>query len=283
MVDMSKTIAPKSDQLNADDLLTGPRTIRITRVLGNESADQPVSIHFEGDNNKPYKPALSMRRAMVMIWGEDASAYIGRSMTLYTDPEVKFGGIKVGGIRISHMSHISQTQALMLTKTRGKKAEYRVQPLAQGASEQLLIDARAAADNGMEDYQKFFTELSGSDKRALTDSGEHDNLKKVAAQATEDAKPLSQKIAEQGEGDPSREQSQTTSERLADAKGEADQAPHWTADVNPQDGSNATAEWAEGALAQAEGKAYTDNPYENNMEAADDWAGGFNHAKGEAS
>lgn len=261
MVDMSKTIAPKSDQLNADDLIAGPRTIRITRITGDESeTQQPVSIYFEGDNNKPYKPALSMRRVMVMVWGDDANQYAGRSMTLYNDPEVKFGGIKVGGIRISHMSHITQTQSLMLTKTRGKKAEYRVQPLAQGASEQLLIDARAAAAEGVEAYKTFFTGLSGGDKRALTDGGEHDKLKDTAALATEDAKPLSQRIAEQEE--PPKEESKP-------------EEPHWTESVNPDDGTEDTDAYKAGQEAKSADKPYTDNPYQDDLTAADDWAKGW--------
>ena len=32
MIDLSRTVAPKSDQLNADDLIAGPRTIVVTAV-----------------------------------------------------------------------------------------------------------------------------------------------------------------------------------------------------------------------------------------------------------
>src|SRR5690606_26574846 len=92
-VDMTQFIAPKSDQLNADDLIAGPITIRISGVSANEgSPEQPISISFEGDDRKPYKPCKSMRRVMVHIWGADASKYVGRAMTLYRDPKVQFGG-----------------------------------------------------------------------------------------------------------------------------------------------------------------------------------------------
>ena len=64
MTDLSKTIDPKSDQLNSDDLIAGPITIRITKVSANlSSPEQPISIFFEGDNGKPYKPCKSMRRS----------------------------------------------------------------------------------------------------------------------------------------------------------------------------------------------------------------------------
>lgn len=130
-IDMAQFIAPKSDQLNADDLIAGPRTIMITRVTGNEgNAEQPVNVFFEGDDGKPFRPCKSMRRVMVHAWGADASKYAGRSMTLYRDPKVQFGGMAVGGIRISHMSHIDREMMMSLTATRTKRTPYKVMPLA---------------------------------------------------------------------------------------------------------------------------------------------------------
>ena len=32
MIDMASTVVPKSDQLNADDLIAGPRDIVVTRL-----------------------------------------------------------------------------------------------------------------------------------------------------------------------------------------------------------------------------------------------------------
>lgn len=130
MIDLTPTIAPKSDQLNADDLIAGPMTIRITNVSANPSSpEQPVSISFDGDNGKPYKPCKSMRRVLVSAWGKDGTAYIGRSMTLYRDPKVTFGGIEVGGIRISHMSDIERDMSMSLTASRTKRLPYVVKPL----------------------------------------------------------------------------------------------------------------------------------------------------------
>jgi hypothetical protein len=128
-MDMSQFIVAKSDQLNADDLAGGPITVTIERVTGNDSADQPVSVHYVGDGGKPYKPCKSMRRVMVHVWGIDAKQYAGKSMTLRRDPDVQFGGMKVGGIRISHMSGIDSERSMALNATRGKKALYKVLPL----------------------------------------------------------------------------------------------------------------------------------------------------------
>lgn len=129
-VDMSRFIAPKSDQLNADDLIGGPRTITITKVTGNEgNAEQPVNVFFEGDEGRPFRPCKSMRRVMVKIWGPDASKYVGHSMTLFRDPKVKWGGMEVGGIRISHMTGIDSTQVMALSESRQARKPYKVEPL----------------------------------------------------------------------------------------------------------------------------------------------------------
>lgn len=129
-MDMSSTIIPKSDQLNADDLLAGARTVTITAVRASPaSAEQPVAVSFEGDGGKPYMPCKSMRRVMVAVWGADASQYAGRSMTLFRDPEVTWGGMAVGGIRISHMSHLDAPMTLALTATKKARKPYRVLPL----------------------------------------------------------------------------------------------------------------------------------------------------------
>jgi hypothetical protein len=60
-----------------------------------------------------------VRRILVGVWGKDASKYVGRSMTIYRDPTVAFGGLQVGGIRVSHMSHIDAEKTVALQVTRG--------------------------------------------------------------------------------------------------------------------------------------------------------------------
>lgn len=171
-LDMGATIAPKSDQLNADDLIAGPRTITVTRVTGNQgSPEQPVNVFFEGDNGKPYRPCKSMRRVMVAAWGVNAAEYAGRSMTLYCDPGVTFGGMKVGGIRISHMSHIEREMQMALTASRAKRANYTVKPLAAPATapvdEDLLEGARYHANLGSEAFKAWWGILDGPSKAAV--------------------------------------------------------------------------------------------------------------------
>ena len=138
MNDMSAVIVPKSDQINADDLLAGPKTIRITEVNIRPGTEQPVAISFGDGDEKVWRPCKSMSRVLVAAWGPDAKVYVGRSVTLYCDPKVKWGGMEVGGIRISHMSHIDRDMVMALTATKGKRAPYTVKPLAEQATKQRL-------------------------------------------------------------------------------------------------------------------------------------------------
>lgn len=129
MLDLSHTIAPKSDQLNSDDLIAGSITIKVSDIKATDSPDQPVTISYEGDDGRPYKPCKSMRRVLIQAWGSNGKEWIGKSMTLYRDPDVKFGGQSVGGIRISHLSDIDRDMNFMLTVTRAKRAAYSVKRL----------------------------------------------------------------------------------------------------------------------------------------------------------
>lgn len=125
--DLSDTVVPKSDQMNADDLLTGPITVTIEKVSRGDTKEQPVFLHIAG--RQPYKPCKSMRRVLISAWGPKGSDWVGKRMTLYCDPAVAFGGSKVGGIRISHLSDITETLNCNLTVTRGKRNPFVVQPL----------------------------------------------------------------------------------------------------------------------------------------------------------
>lgn len=129
VVNLLNTIAPKSDQLNADDLIGRAITIKVTKVSISGTPEQPIAIGYEGDGGKPYMPCKSMRRVLVHIWGGDGNAYVGRRMSLYRDDKVQFGGMAVGGIRISHMSDIDEPVTMALTATRANRKPFTVKPL----------------------------------------------------------------------------------------------------------------------------------------------------------
>jgi len=131
------TIAPKSDQLNYDDLMTGPITVRITG-LAMGSQEQPVIVRVADDATgaalRDFKPCKTMRRVLIAAWGEKGKDWMGKRMTLVGDASVRFGGVEVGGIRISHVSGIAEPLRLKLTTTRSKRSEYVVNVLAEVAT-----------------------------------------------------------------------------------------------------------------------------------------------------
>lgn len=162
--DLRGTIIPKSDQLNAEQLLNGDLTITVSDVrMGTD--DQPVVIHYDGEEGHPYKPAKTMRKLLIFAWGEDGRQWIGKSMTLYNDQAVRFGGMVVGGIRISHLSHIEREISLSLTATKGKKAQHTILPLEVVTVADVLKAIASASDRNS---------LNAAKVAAMKLTGEHD-------------------------------------------------------------------------------------------------------------
>ena len=137
MTPLEEALAPRSDQLNADDLIPGPRVLKITGArISNEDRGKRVVIDYEGGKGKPWKACKTMGRAMVLAWAiTDESQLIGKSVRVFRDPDVKFGDQgAVGGIRISHMSDISGPVTMKLTVSQGKKGAFTFHPLVTDAT-----------------------------------------------------------------------------------------------------------------------------------------------------
>lgn len=172
MTDLSKTIAPKSDQMNADDLIGGPVDILITAVKGGDDI-QPINIFYQGDNGKPYKPCKSMRRILVSAWGSNGHEYVGRTLRLFCDPQVKFGGIAVGGIRVSHMSHIEKDLTVALTASKAVRKPYTVKrldvspPPPSLTKEDAIQMGKSAASCGTDTFKAWWNSKDGKPAREL--------------------------------------------------------------------------------------------------------------------
>ena len=139
LTDVTETTAPKSDQLDAVDLLSGARIFRIERV-SEGPADQPINVHLSGFP-RPWRPGVSMRRVLVAAWGKNAQLWVGRHVELFCNPDVMFGKDKVGGTRVSRMSHLEKTLGVPLIVTKGRSATYTVEPLPE--SEIRVAELRA--------------------------------------------------------------------------------------------------------------------------------------------
>ena len=136
MANIAKAIEPKSDQQNAVDYLTGARvfTVAGTSDYLDEKRRPKVAIHLVEAPDRPFKPSATNLRLMVIGWGQDDAAWTGRRIKLDLDPEVRFGGEKVGGIRVVALSNMEQPFTAKLPTTRGKKAEFRVEKLADATA-----------------------------------------------------------------------------------------------------------------------------------------------------
>jgi len=173
-MNLTNTIIPKSDQLNADDLIAGPITIRISAVEAG-SNEQPISIRYDGDNGRPWKPCKSMRRVLVSAWGSEGAAYVGRRLTLYCDKTITFGADTLGGIRISHASDITEPMEIALTVKRGKRKPFRVEPLpAEHSADAASFDVQTLSDigdskarQGLAALQTWWVTLPAAAKKAL--------------------------------------------------------------------------------------------------------------------
>ena len=146
-MNLTESIAPRSDQINADDLVGGPITYTIREVVQGK-AEQPFDFLLV-ETDRAYRPSKTMRRVIVNAWGTEAANYAGRRLTLYREPTIKFGNAVVGGIRISHMSHIDSAKDVLLQVTRGKREKFVVEPLPDVTPGVTEADVKASTDTDL--------------------------------------------------------------------------------------------------------------------------------------
>lgn len=145
---MRVTIEKKTDQLNYEDFLGG--VTRVVTIAGVKAGtkEQQYDIAIEGDN-RVWRPAVTVLKLLVAAWGDDATEWVGRRAELYGDHTVRFGRDLVGGIRVSRVSHITETVTASLTETRGKRKTHTVEPLPDAPAEPTEADVRASTDRDL--------------------------------------------------------------------------------------------------------------------------------------
>ena len=151
-MDITESLAANSAQQNYDEYLAGPKTVTVAEVRQG-TPEQPVNVELVEFPGKPFKPAKSVRRVLAAAWGTDASQWAGRRLTIYGDPHVRYGGKEVGGLRVSHVSHIDKAITVALTVTRGKRAPFTVQPLPDAPPAQPIPEFQSM-DEAYAHYQR---------------------------------------------------------------------------------------------------------------------------------
>lgn len=129
-VDIRAATKPKSDQLNYETFLTGPQTFTVSKVTPGDR-DHPVFIHMNECPTTPYKPSKGMLKCIAQPdgWGDKSSQWVGRSITLYGDPTVIYGGVEVGGIKVAALSDINGDYETLISARRGVRKPHLIKKI----------------------------------------------------------------------------------------------------------------------------------------------------------
>lgn len=129
-VDIRAATKPKSDQLNYETFLTGPQTFTVSKVTPGDR-DHPVFIHMNECHATPYKPSKGMLKCIAQPdgWGDKSSQWVGKSITLYGDPTVIYGGVEVGGIKVAALSDINGDYETLISARRGVRKPHLIKKI----------------------------------------------------------------------------------------------------------------------------------------------------------
>lgn len=138
---MKLTIKKNTDQLNYEDFLGGVTRVVTVRGVKEGAKEAQYDIEIEGDR-RAWRPPPTVLKQLVAAWTDDTTIWTGRRAELYGDPEVVMAGKKVGGIRVSRLSHIDGPLSLLLTTTRGQKGRFVIEPLPDEAPAERVAALR---------------------------------------------------------------------------------------------------------------------------------------------
>lgn len=171
MIDLHD-LAAKSDQMNAIDFVK-PMVFRVSKVGYFPKQEQPILLHLEGFDGRPYKPCKSMLRGLAKTWGMDETQWQGKLIELYCDPSVKWAGKEAGGIRISGVSGISKDFQFTVQLNRTQRIIHTFKALAeQEVKKEFLITHYEADIN----EAKSSEEISAIVKSVLEEFGKEAQL-----------------------------------------------------------------------------------------------------------
>jgi hypothetical protein len=124
-----------SNQLNGDDLTLAPVIVTVSGcdiITANGEVRLSISVL---ELEKPYKPCKIMAKVLFQVWGGEIERWIGRRLELFRDPRVTApdaggkGVEKVGGIRISRVSGISEPFTASTVTGRMKRGQWKLNPI----------------------------------------------------------------------------------------------------------------------------------------------------------
>lgn len=133
----------KSDQFNYEHFLAGPKTFKVAKIGSKkDQGKKKLLIYMEGHESTPFVPCLGMIKCLSNAdgWGDKLTEWVGRSITLFGDSKVMFGSKELGGVRISHISHIAADYETKITERRGVRIDYLIRKLVESSSAQEPVN-----------------------------------------------------------------------------------------------------------------------------------------------
>ena len=166
MVDITPALQAKSDQLNAEDLITGPITVHVTG--GYLAEGNRLVVELAEYPQRPWLASRGMAKFIGAIWGTETDEWAkNAAITLFRNPEVVYGGKAVGGIQIQAISGISKPYTGPLRKSRDKSVPFTIQPLIDHVAESLT-DAQIAAAESVEELRAMWSRASTVQQEQIT-------------------------------------------------------------------------------------------------------------------
>lgn len=135
-----------SSQMNAVDFVK-PIVFRIVKVDYNPKKEQPIALHLEGHEGRPWMPCKSMLRGLTQVWSMDETTWTGKLVELFCDNSVKWAGAEVGGIRASAVSGIDKPYEFPLQLSRSKRVihTFNVLPDDQAVTKEFILTHHEAS------------------------------------------------------------------------------------------------------------------------------------------
>ena len=140
MVDVSKALLAKSDQLNSMDLID-PIVIQIDRVDFDHTRGQPIWIYYNKLKN-PWKPSKGMNKiiASKAVFGLEDDLWIGKRLRIFNEKTVKYAGKEAGGVEISQVQGFDKVRTFPVRTSRTQKKFIDIAPLVLSDKEKAFFE-----------------------------------------------------------------------------------------------------------------------------------------------